>query len=405
MNYLKFGFHMFSRKLTLSLILVAQLTAGLLLLNFMLSSVQMQQEARRLLSPMLASNAVYFTPQDSWEIRSAPPEYLEELEDVQFLSESHSEFILEDGGEIRIMTYSAETAALADFPLKRGEPFTTAGQDGRVPIVISEERGMYQLGAVFDKAMTCYFVSGDAQEYEEVEITRTFEVVGVLNSAGYYLSFSTGGGIGAADIMQRYDRVAENDEIMFLCTEEALNLPENADRDFIGSYAIVFEDGIAPEAYERNITLLQNNGYLNTMEKLEETTRRDIRGAVQRLLPYIICAVSLSVVGILSANILHALTQSRTFAIFYVCGGRWRNISLSYLAYIGYIVLASLLISGVGLLLIYEGNAFGEAGLSLHAGNFLLSAAVIALCCIMSVLPPYFVLKRMEPAAIIQKYS
>lgn len=400
MTYSKYGFRLFRKKPVLSILLAIQMAVGIFLLNFIVTTINVEKVYLKTAQPILSVNAVYFSniEEENFAGIKEYPNGFEKLKGVKFMSDTLTDGFTYGNNEIYLYTYSKEFAELAKTSLQSGIWFTQAKTQNTVPVVVDSETSAYKLGDIIE-IDTKYYI-----ENEEYSKKTLFEIVGVLDERKLFVEFGSSGNIRASDFIKSFDSEYSDGRSLFLTSYEFLDVPDEAFKMYMSNMFVVFNDDISESDMNYNLSVLKDIGVVSSAQDITQETQNEINLTLNRIMPFVVCVIILSLVGIISSNVLNALTQSKTFAIFYMCGGRWKHISLSYLVYMMYIFLISVLISIVGLLITFS-NELGNFGIYFTSVNVFITLGILLFCIVFSVLPPYIILKRTQPVTIIQKYS
>lgn len=406
MNYLALGFNIFYRNIILNLILIVQLTVAIGLINMTLGQVNARYLTLTYFEPFAAEKGVYFMPSIidmlaghvQTDDTTEKHEILAELADVKIISTVYSYNFVKDGALLRAVGYDSFTADRIRFALRKGTWFTGyAAEEGEVPVVVSSESKGLKLG----QSIPVGFYRHASKEKPLIQI----KVVGVLKPPPYLLRYNTGGNvISCNDIFERHNESFHEGPVL-LFENSALaeqGRPEFAREDV---YNIVFfSESISEADYQKNIAILSNHGFVQTLDQMHSLGRKEIDDSIKSMLPYIIGILSIAIVGIVSLNILNTFLHIKTFAIYYLCGSRWKNCFYISLGYSLWIVLLSLglLLAGFYLSVI-TGNIY-TMDLFIAPNNVLLTGGVYLAVTLLSLLAPYQIIKKASPVEIIREY-
>ena len=165
---------------------------------------------------------------------------------------------------------------------------------------------------------------------------------------------------------------------------------------------LFFKPDIPEAVFQNNQTELAKQGFVVSTQEMALNGQKDMREQVTSFLPFILCIFSISLVGIISFNILSTLQQSRLFSILYICGARWRNCLSVCVGYVLCVCGFSLLLGGAFYSFARANGLIEETGIVFSAYNVWWSLALYGIVLAATLLPPYILLKRQSPVEILR---
>ena len=169
---------------------------------------------------------------------------------------------------------------------------------------------------------------------------------------------------------------------------------------------VSYGDDISDEDFAANTEYLNTVGtvqYGQTLSTMAQETERQINDIYYRMMPIIITAVIMVLLGLIGSAAISTLRQTRTFSIFFLCGCR----KMDSLFIIGTetaitIIIASVL-SAAGLIAMKLAGFEYLIGLSFGLGNILFSVIVIVMLFVLSMIIPFGMIRTASPVAIIKE--
>ena len=400
MKYLRLGYNIFCRNIILNLILILQLSVALILVNMVLGQVNAYKITSDLFENLLTEKGVYYMP-------SMPGIFPEEgrvREDVA----SGLTHVKTSAGVYQFYFYSESNAdlsipamaidrLLADklrYPLKKGVWPTDAGATEGIPVVVSSEKHGFQVGRT---------VSVAARQGLGGKSKVSLKVAGVLRSPVYALNFNRSGNVvSSGDVFAQYDEERYDVPLLIFCIDD---LGRDTDLYYTANInsLIFFQEGIGQEDIEANLAFLRNRGYAETLDVMYANGRKDIKTNITSFLPFIISILSISLIGLVSLNLLNTILHMKVFAVYYICGSRWKNCFLVIVSYMFIIFYISLLLVAGMYYYLRCSNAFHHLGLQLALNNILVSVGLYALVMSLAAVAPWFILTAAYPQEIIRR--
>lgn len=281
------------------------------------------------------------------------------------------------------------------FQLLSGEWYNSALKDNAVDVVISETRNKLRIGDTF--------VVNFTDSPEDLGISVTMRVKGILRSPVYYLSYGASGDeLCSLDLIEYFNTDSE-ERPLILCSQSALVAYLNKSGISSDNCIILFEKGITQEAFQNNLTYLSDYGYVATKQDLKQNTIEQIRISLYQYFPLSLFLLLIGVIGLMSVTILNIIYYRKHFAIFFICGCKWKQciqINLFYILYA--VVFAFLILTGY-----YK--MFGEYNhlrfMVISHYNMWSTAFVCALIIGASALAPYILMRKLTPKEIMTAES
>ena len=398
------GYSVFCKNIVLNLILIVQLVASVVLINIAIGNVNAQRAGLRLFENVKNEDAVYFNLDFQSNKEAILNDKMIEVNDKAFKklcgveSASYINDYLFSLNDARYNAYGYDSyiSNKMKLPVSRGIWLTEAETEKDViPVVVSSETKELSLGKTV-------IMQGKDSMGNLTELK--LKVVGVLKSPAFVPTFtgSRGYATPCTFLFSMYnEKFNETPAIIF--EKGKLDGIAKIETNPESACIIKFSQNISQSALQKNIEILRNTGDVATFDKMYVSGQKEVKDKINDSLPLIICILALSLVGLVSLNVLNTATQVRNYAIFYICGGRWKNCFFISLCYTLVVTAISLVIS---LLIYYVANFMGkiyELGLCFLPNNYLATAAVYLLVIILSLITPYIMLKRTYPIQIIKE--
>jgi hypothetical protein len=404
MKFLDLGFRIFCRNTVLNLILVCQLAASLVLVNITLGQLNGQRLTLTFFESIAGEKGAYFMPsiEDYLSLQvdalDTPERYsiLEELSGVKAVSACYQFTFYREGEIFEAFAYDSYMSEKIRLPLLKGVWFTEfPAEEGVVPVVVGSE----DHGFIYGQTIPVNIRDADTQA------ALNLKVVGVLRQPLYALGYSRGGTtITGNDIFERYDENYRGGPLIIFSREA---LAEYRDCYFSKhvNRLVFFDENIGSEEYLRNLELMSTRGFVQTIDEMYALGRKEIGDNIKSMLPFIICTFSIAAVGLASLTILNAIRQRKIFAIYYLCGSKWKDCFKILAGYLLTVIILSLsLLAFVYGMALLTGN-FYRRGLFIYISfnNLLATLGLCLVVIILSLVIPYLILKNTYPAEILRE--
>lgn len=419
MKYIKYGFHIFSKNMLLNGILAVQLAATLVVVNITVGKYNLQIQSVRQFSSVERSSGVYFMPTyDLFEYsggdeENASAEASSSEDDSAETSVANAPVWKEIKGVSSVATieqlafkntaYAAdpiEAKAYSDILVEKFRPVLEKGvwltdadtQNGVIPAVVVGNRGLFRLGDVVD--FTTY---GDVAKPCKIRI------VGIMNSLSMQLDFTCSGEkITCADLFQVYnDRFKEVPE--FLMKQSDIKELKASVYVTQSNCMAFFKDTLPEETVNANLAVLKKYGFVGTFSELYAGGVQTVKTEFRSVLSIAVCLLGIAVIGLISMTILNSLKHMKLFSILYICGCRWKSLTLIFAGYLFCVLLTALLgVFAVGCIAVVT-DLFFKMQLLLLADNLWASGAVLLLVGAAAMIPPFLYLKNLSPVTILKQ--
>ncbi len=173
-----------------------------------------------------------------------------------------------------------------------------------------------------------------------------------------------------------------------------------------GTYALlVFDPSLSKEDRAYNVSLINKSGGGISFEQIRKSTEIYVNEDTQKTIPLVVCIWIVSVVGLVCSSAITTLKLLRNYALYYVCGAKWRDCLLINAVS----SLICIIISGfLAFLIMKMGFLNGlaqEIGFVFQRNNLIYTALLALLMVVLSVIVPALMLKRKQPKTVISEMS
>lgn len=270
---------------------------------------------------------------------------------------------------------------------------------GYIPVVITSCEGRYKVGDTFEFENTTYDNDGNV-----VNVTTAgYRIIGVLKDkvsiASYMLdNFSP---YNYTDIYSVFSDSYEDDDYILSRASDAIacfggNGP-------VHGVQFVFCDSMTDAEY-KDMGIRVNSGTLTAapLSEVNEHSLNYIYEQMYTLFPIAVCIFILTMISTVSISAIYTKRQLRNYAIFYICGARWRTCALRSLKNGVITCVVSTVISAL-ILTVGKATLFKETVITLGVWQLCAAGAVIVLYLALSMVMPLSVIGSAEPREVLKE--
>ncbi|MBE6845702.1 MAG: ABC transporter permease [Ruminococcus sp.] len=230
------------------------------------------------------------------------------------------------------------------------------------------------------------------------------EIIGVLKDNTKIIDQSTRS-VEKIDYRNFYNdfKLEREEAPVFLMLQKEL-IDKPVVMQLCGNVFVTYPDGASPETIERgNQTMKQlHTAYTSSTENMKKNSLDHIFSQIYNLMPIFICIFILTLVGAVSTSALSAKRQLKNYAVYYVCGLKWKqcaavnlfsslvSVTISFILSLGGIFIAK----AVGIL----GNTVIEFGIWQIAG----CAVIMIIYVLMSIILPLNIIGNNTPNQVLK---
>ena len=290
---------------------------------------------------------------------------------------------------------------------------------GYIPAVITSCDGRYKVGDVFE-----YDVTGYTDKDEEVVIAHLkYKIVGVLKDKISIASYmSTGQSSDEIkrdyrDIYKVFSNEFEDIDYLLIsasdsdtCWRSEMERTagiEGLQWKFSGAplygTQFVFCEDMSDDEYEELGRSL-NVAFFSAvpLSEVRKNSLNYIYEQMYTLFPIAACIFILTIISTVSISAIYTKRQLRNYAIFYICGARWRTCALKSLKS-GAITCAVSAVLSALILIIGKATLLKETVISFGLWHFAVCAGVIVLYLALSMIMPLSIIGSAQPREVLKE--
>jgi|GEM_PF-1235345 len=279
-------------------------------------------------------------------------------------------------------------------------------KDNVIPAVITSCNGRFDVGDVFENEVVLMY---DEFNNPIEKITLRYEIVGVLkDNASVISKFNLPNKIeNVSDLYGVYnDSFEEKDMLLVRARDQEICFKSQTDMYYpcpLGVQLILCNN-MSHEDYKRiGIQLRTIPGFsVSELSEVNKNSLEYIYEQMYTLFPIALCIFILTVISAVSINAIYTKRQLRNYAIFYICGARWRTCALKSLKDSA---ITCAVASALCALILFIGKQsfLKETVISFGIWHAVICVAVIALYLLLSMIMPIAIIGSSQPKDVLKE--
>ncbi|MEG1613418.1 MAG: hypothetical protein RR357_04560 [Clostridia bacterium] len=334
---IKTGFRMFIKNPFLNAIIILLLTLCISVIYYISTIAISSNTIGKMFSTISKENGVYFR---YTSLINDGQQFISGLKGVKMVlhQDSLSATDRENSKRINCNIYDDNLAKYIKSPLAKGKWFSDCPTNGNdVNAVIVEGNG-YNVG---DKINITVINEGEF----------TLHITGLLPRNFYIVSTNGYGSPPTAELI--IENHKSKDFEMLGITVICGNIP-NLKREFGNNPIIIFNDDITDEVLQTNLNAMNDNGYYMTFSEMTEGTKKARNEIIGMLLPIIILLCLITMVSFIVTCLITFEKSKEMLGVIICCGGKPKNIIMSYSWYCVIIAAISILLYALIVLFVFS---------------------------------------------------
>lgn len=391
--YLRLGFHIFSKNLIANIILIIQLAVSIILLNIVMGIYNEANSKLEILSGFDLDNTVYQCLVD--ELISEPNigKYKEKLavsDDIKIepimAGTATSEY-----GSACCVAYGNNTSASMRLPMKSGLWYDDCEkEDGCInAVVLGDSR--YKIGDVYE--MTFFDYSSSSEK------TYSFKITGIADeNTGVVMGNKAANILNTKVMFETFDKTEYGGDALLLFDYQDLDIEE---RLFCQPSLFAFSENGASMS-EKDIDAFKGFGSTFTMRNIYDNTKEELKSEIHGVLPIAIAITFIGIIGIICLVILNTLKSRRAFAVYFICGMRWKSCIKIIIGHILCIFAGAVFLSVAFGGIMYASGGLAQTHLLIKPNNLFMSVALLAAVFAVSVATAKCMISDSKPVAYLK---
>ncbi|MFT3952814.1 MAG: hypothetical protein QM689_12910 [Oscillospiraceae bacterium] len=409
---IKYGFREFQRNIFTNLLVILQLAVTLVLTVAMLSAVENRIKLYLPLKDNLAQDGYAVMFRAGSEVfatdGSEQPIYQLSKNVTDVLTAYYPNLSISDP-YTTLRSYNQRVTELYKPKMSDGVWIDHAENNTDYVCAVATYGSIYKVGDIIAGSMTAPGAELTQEmiengNYELPRVTVNIKIIGVLKQNESLFGVSAAG--TNMDYRDFYVKTANLPAGESYLVFNAAELTQHQISQMPSGLGLInIADGLTDEQIQNTQTALTKLGVLYDIRGINEASTVYVYHQLYLLLPIIICFLLLVAVSSLSLSAIYTKKQLKNFALYYLCGSRWRSclrISL----------MNTLLVSLVSILLAWAfiniDNGFGllkNTIVSFGWYQFCACAAVLVFHILVSQAMPLRIMATTTPKEIITTYE
>ncbi len=400
--YMRIGFALFSKRLVTSFIIIIQLFVTIIIANVIIVDYNAYMEDICIMENFDTDRTyLWITAMTDTndELRWEQLKQLKHNRSVRAVEVTFRANAIYNNNIVSLIGYGQNTGELINMTLESGKWYTEVPKkDGVINCVsISSIPGL-EIGKLIELEIIPH--------YSEQTINQTFQVVGTLGKRAKTLTFNQSSASPYYDhLFQVFhstplDKEYEDYDHQVGLIFDQSDLPTLVQSQYWDGNRLVYIDSIDDETFLSLKDELRKDSYVVKLEQAKRNTLQEIRETMVKYLPIMIPLYLIGFLGVVCISILNTLKYMRTFAIFFICGMRWKDSILICLSYIAYIISGVLLLCIPGYVWLKD---LLDTGGIMAANNYLFTFGALLAVMLLSLVTPFLLIRKEEPIMVLRK--
>lgn len=231
-------------------------------------------------------------------------------------------------------------------------------------------------------------------------------IVGIIEKNNYYPdNYFRYSGVEPNNITKIYDiqKTFVHDSVRFLVcadVDETLSKPISIDSC---TAFITYEsepDKATIAANEEKLAPI--NGKITIkMSELREATNEYLQEQYVKLLPILLCVFIIVIAELVCSVAMNTKTQMKNYGIYFLCGCRWKDCLKISVAYSAIILFGGAVIGSAAFVIFQLSDYSTLFEQNMAVNNIYITAAIIAVMLVVSLIVPFFMVRRTSPVETI----
>lgn len=236
----------------------------------------------------------------------------------------------------------------------------------------------------------------------------TLKATGTLTDPAYIPRQTSWHRDGSIDMLYQKVSSSKDDQAFMITSVSAAESFgfEKSEMPMTSSTIVYYPDPIPEADYDRLTDKLQadgmNVGYTK-LSDLKAAAESDLKEDLGKYVPLAVVVILIVVLGTAGAIAIQTLDEMKHYAILYLCGMKRKEAVLINLCKVMILLTASLAVSAAVMSVLQSQNIAADLGLSFGRTNLYVSLLLIALTLISSVMLPFILLRKNEPAELMRR--
>lgn len=420
MKYLKYGFYSIVTKPVFNIIIMLELAAILVVGNLTIAAANSRAVLYEPYADYIRKEGYVFTPNSSLasEGTKVNDVYASLEGDISIHYTYYDSLIGDEGGVLQtdpiyntstyrnMYCFEKDVFSKFNLPLQGGRwASCERDENGRIETVavIGDETYLKIGDIIKGKILTGIDEDGNSIYKDIGEVI----IVGIIEKNNYFPTegfHHIHGGINEINITNIYNIQEDyiHHSVTFLvCAEadEALHNPVNIRSS---TAFITYEsepDSATIAANEEKLSSIKNTTI--KMSEFRERTNEYLQEQYVKLLPILLCVFIIVIAELVCSVAMNTKTQMKNYGIYFLCGCRWKDCLKISVAYSAIILFGGAVIGSAAFVIFQLSDYSTLFEQNMAVNNIYITAAIIAVMLVVSLIVPFFMVRRTSPVETI----
>ena len=425
LKYLKFAWKSFIRKPVFNIIIMLELAAVLIVGNILIAVVNSRSVYYEPYEEIMNHEGYVFTPRITGKpenMKKLTEQYHSLQGDISITCSniktivSESELLRDEHSTEKTKyrsLYAIDDSIYSKFniPLTSGHwGSSSRNSKGQIEAVAVLNREAYiKVGDVIPFRVQNY--DEETNSLKEIDMGELL-IVGTIQHGGYYptvrLEGTAQGSSGkknTLDVRNMYTTGSlGNEGAEFYVSSDADPLFSVVDDPETVTAFITYNSNPSDEIRQANNELLAGiKGSYIRMSDFKESSDSYLYEQYIRLLPILLGVFVIVIAELICSAALHTKEQIRNYGVYFLCGARFKGCLKESLAY-SMLILSGAVIIGLSAFALFQSTEYAELfEHNFAANNMIITFAIIAAMLVLSLVIPFFMVRRTSPVKTIKE--
>ena len=392
----KLGLKNLKHNFLMNLLIVFQITIILVLTISMVSTIVSRFKYYTPIKEQLKSKGFFYcvddamNPQTGLNLRTTDELYeLIEGEKEIFASynvwltygENDADFISYDDKFIEIFTPKLESGCWFDL---------NKSTNDTVQVVVSQNSYGFKIG--------------DRVKFDSFGETLYGEIIGILSEDAKIIGFTASKNemSDCRSTFMNYNYEIE-EKPLFIFNQSELSV-RNIVMQLDGPVFVTYDESVSDYIIRENHSIIKMMMTLNItpLNEMKSNSMKYIFSQMFTLFPILICILILTLVGAVSVSALSAKRQLKNYAVYYICGLKWKQCSMVNLYSSLICVVISFVLSITSIIVIKTTNILGDNVIELGVVQILSCILLVIVYIVLSLLLPLKIIGGNTPNQVLK---
>lgn len=393
--YLNYGFHIFSKNLIANIILIIQLTVSIILMNITLGLYNEAYSKLDVLSGFNSDSVVYQNSSDKLLSEQNIEEYKKELNitDNIKLEPIMNGFSSSDNGAVMFCAYGSNTSRSMRLTIKSGQWYEDCKKDTEYINTVVYGSSKYNVGETYTMKL-CNFATEEQKAFK-------FKITGIIDEkTGVILGNTGSNSISVKEMFETFNSENYGADYLFL-----FNYEDNSDiKNYLTFSSSLFAYSNDNSAIStQDINNMKKLGQTFTIREISDNTKDGLQSEMHSVFPSAISITLIGVIGIICLIILNTIKCKKVFAVYFICGMKWKDCLKIIICHILCIFIGTVFLVAVAFGVMASTNMFTETHLLIKWNNLFITLGLFVMVLAVSIITAKCMLSNTSPVTDLRK--